>query len=475
MIRRAAVVGGGVIGAGWAARFLANGASVSIYDPDPAAPRKISEVLKNADAAYAKLFPMRRPLPPPQFSDSIAAAAADAELIIEAVPERVELKQKVYAEIEESSAAAIIVSSTSGIRPSVLQKNMKNPARFLVAHPFNPVYLLPLAEIVCGEKTAPATADKTAAILESMGMHPLRIKKEIDAFIADRLLEAAWRESLWLVKDGIANTEDIDAAICLGFGLRWAQMGIFDTYRIAGGEGGMKDFLLQFGPCLKWPWTKLTDVPELTEQFAETIAAQSDAQSGQYTVREMERIRDDNLIAFLQTLKANKRGAGVSLAKWESKLRAAQTPPEISASAPMQTVRRRVPPHWTDYNGHMNESRYLECFSEATDSVMRAIGADENYIAAGNSYFTAETQIKHMNEIAADELLHVESRVLSAAGKKLRLFHEMKNENGEPLATGEHLLIHVNLQTRRSSMPSEKVQNAAAEAAALHAKLPRRG
>ena len=468
LIRKAAVVGGGVIGAGWVARLLANGVSVSVYDSDSAAPRKISEVLQNAESAYAKLFSAHRPFSSPVFSETVAAAVAGAELIIESVPERADIKQKVYAEIEGGAAnSAIIASSTSGIRPGILQKKMENPARFLVAHPFNPVYLLPLVELVGGAKTAPETISRAAEIYAGLGMHPLWIKKEIDGFVADRLLEAVWRESLWLIKDGIASTADIDDAIRMGFGMRWAQMGVFETYRIAGGEGGMKHFLQQFGPCLKQPWTKLTDVPELTEEFAETIAAQSNAQSGRYSIRELERIRDDNLIAFLHALKANKWGAGIPLANWEQ----ARRPPPVSA-APFCVLRRRVPPHWADYNGHMNESRYLECFSEATDAVMQEIGADESYIAAGNSYFTVETRIQHMREIAAHELLYVESRVLLAEGKKLRLLHLMKNENGEPLATGEHLLIHVNLQTRRSSMPSEKVQAAAAETAAVHAKLP---
>ncbi len=96
----------------------------------------------------------------------------------------------------------------------------------------------------------------------------------------DRFLEAVWREALWLVKDGVATTEEIDEAIRMGFGLRWGQMGLFETYRVAGGEAGMKHFMAQFGPCLKWPWTKLTDVPEFTDELVDLIAGQSDAQSG---------------------------------------------------------------------------------------------------------------------------------------------------------------------------------------------------
>src|SRR3546814_18152299 len=111
-------------------------------------------------------------------------------------------------------------------------------------------------------------------------MHPLHIKKEIEAFVADRLLEAVWRECLWLVTDGIATTAEIDDAIRYGFGLRWAQMGIFETYRIAGGEAGMRPFMAQFGPCLKWPWNKLADVPDFNDALVDLVSSQSDATAG---------------------------------------------------------------------------------------------------------------------------------------------------------------------------------------------------
>lgn len=472
MIKRAAIIGGGVIGAGWAARLAANGIAAVIYDPDSDAPRKVAATMQNAAIACDKLTAAPRPpFATPSFADSVAAAVADAEWIIESVPERAALKQKVYAEIEESAdIGALISSSTSGFRPGVLQENMKHPERFVVTHPFNPVYLLPLVEVVCGEATAPQTAAHMHKILSTLGMHPLRVKKEIDAFIADRLMEAAWREALWLVKDGAATTADIDDAIRFGCGLRWAQMGIFETFRIAGGEGGMAHFLQQFGPSLKWPWTKLMDVPELTNEFADEIAVQSDAQSGRYSVRELERIRDDNLIAFLHGLKANRWGAGETLEAWEEHLHAHAPVPDFSR--PLRTLSRRAPRHWTDYNGHVNESRYLECFSDASDSALRCIGATGEYVAAGNSYFTVETHIRNVREAHAGDIIYSDTTVLFAEGKKIKLFHELRGEDGDIFATGEHLLIHVNLKTRRSSMPSDEVLRAAAELAAAHAKLP---
>ena len=478
---RAAVIGGGVIGGGWVARLIQNGVDVGIFDPDPEAPRKIAEVMANAGHAIGRLT--MAPLPAPgemTFADSIAEAVAGAELIVEAVPERLTVKQAVYAEIEAAASAdALITSSTSGILPSDLQDEMDRPERLLVAHPFNPVYLLPLVELVGGRATAAESIERAAGFFAGIGMHPLRIRKEIEAFVADRFLEAVWREALWLVKDGIATTEEIDDAIRFGFGLRWAQMGLFETYRVAGGEAGMAHFIAQFGPCLKWPWTKLMDVPELTDELVQTISDQSDAQSGMHSIRALERIRDDNLVAIMQALKANDWGAGRTLSAWETALYDAV--PAATARddihQPIETMRQQVPASWTDYNGHMNEARYLDCFSMATDAVMRRIGVDADYLAGGGSYFTVETHIRHLDEVRAGSEIFATSQVLHGAGKKLQLFHHLYATEGDGaprlLATGEHMLIHVDMNSRSSSLPSDAVAANLAELAAAHEALPR--
>jgi carnitine 3-dehydrogenase len=322
VIKQAAIIGGGVIGAGWISRLIENGIDVSVYDPAKDAAEKVEAVLKNSRYAYARLISAPRCKEGNfRFCDSIADAVVDAELIIESVPERLDIKQSVYAEIEAGAKQdAIIASSTSFIMPSVLQAKLSHPERLLVAHPFNPVYLLPMVELVGGEKTSAETIERALRIYQSIGMKPLHVKKEIEGFIADRLLEALWRECLWLVKDGIATTQDIDEAMSYGFGLRWAQMGIFDTYRVAGGEAGMRHFMEQFGPCLTWPVTKFMNVPEFTDELVDLIAGQSDAQSGHMSIREMERIRDDNLIAILHGLKGNNWGAGKTLASYEHQL-----------------------------------------------------------------------------------------------------------------------------------------------------------
>jgi carnitine 3-dehydrogenase len=353
---------------------------------------------------------------------------------------------------------------------------MKSPERFLVAHPFNPVYLLPMVELVGGKQTAEATLVRAETFFQSLGMFPLRIKTEIEAFIADRLLEAVWREALWLVKDDIATTQDIDDAIRLGFGLRWAQMGLFETYRIAGGEAGMRHFLKQFGPCLKWPWSKLTDVPELDQALIEKISLQSDEQSGALSIRELEQQRDDNLVLIMQALKKNNWGAGQILSEYEDQLLSdAQPEPQQrkqDIGQVLETVKQIVPEHWTDYNGHMNESRYMECFSNASDELMGIIGVDDHYLEHSGSYFTVETHIQHKGETKAGQFVHVTTQLLSVTPKKLHLFHRLELLDGTLLATGEHMLIHVNLSSRRSSEADEKILSRAREIACEHVKLP---
>ena len=303
-IERVACIGGGVIGSGWAARFVLNGVDVSICDPDPETARKMRAVLANAEHAFARLFGEERPAPGElRIADSIADAVDGADFIQESVPERLDLKRAVLAEVDAVTPAdTVIASSTSGLLPTDMQRDLTHPGRMLVGHPFNPVYLLPLVEVVGGRATSPASVERAGEVYASIGMKPVVVRKEIDAFIGDRLQEALWREALWLVHDGIATVEEIDDVIRYSFGLRWAQMGVFQVYRVAGGEAGMRHFMEQFGPCLKWPWTKLTDVPELDETLIDAIADQSDTQAAGLSIRELERIRDDNLIGIMEAL-----------------------------------------------------------------------------------------------------------------------------------------------------------------------------
>ncbi|WP_238366677.1 carnitine 3-dehydrogenase [Mesobacterium pallidum] len=456
MSKIAAIVGGGVIGGGWAARFLLNGWDVRVFDPDPEAPRKVSEVLARARRSLPMLYDVAMPSEGEiTYCTSLEDAVTGATWVQESVPESLELKRKVLQGIGEFiSPDAFIGSSTSGFTPTALQEGHPHPDRVVVTHPFVPVYLLPVVELVGSSKNASEDIEKAQDILRSVGMYPLRVRAEIDAHIADRLLEAVWRESLWLVKDGIATTEEIDNAIRYGFGLRWAQMGLFETYRIGGGEAGMAHFLAQFGPALKWPWTKLMDVPELTDELVKTIADQSDAQANGATIADLEARRDRNLVVILRALRQQDQAAGKLLLEHEEN--ELKTP--LTETVPMVTVRRVVPVDWTDYNGHMNEGRYGQVFSDAADAIMRHVGADLAYIDEGNSYFTAETNVTYLAETHAADPFVVETRVIQGEGKKLRLFHEMRREHGgELLATCDQFMLHVSLETRKSCPPRPEV------------------
>jgi carnitine 3-dehydrogenase len=460
-----ALLGGGVIGTGWAARFVLNGCDVRLYDPAPGAGERAAAVVADARAAYEHLT--LAPLPREgelRIVSSVEEAVAGAELVQESAPERVELKRELLAAADRAAPAeALVCSSTSGLRPSELQAEMTRPERFCVAHPFNPVYLLPLVELCAGERTAPETVERAEAMFRSVGMHPLVVRSEIDGFVADRLLEALWREALWLVNDGVATVEEIDDAIRYGAGLRWAFMGTFLTYRIAGGAEGMRHFLRQFGPALEWPWTHLTEVPELTDELVETIAAQSDAQAGGRSARELEQERDRVLVRLLQALRAEEVGAGATLAAWERGLLGA-----AQASA------RRIPPEWVDYNGHVHESRYLQLFADATDALLGELGVDADYLAGGASYFTVETHLSHLRQLEAGDHVHVTTQVLDCDEKRLHVFHVLlRDGEDDPVATAEQMLLHVDTECGRAAPSRDPVRERVAELARRHGDLPR--
>jgi len=218
------------------------------------------------------------------------------------------------------------------------------------------------------------------------------------------------------------------------------------------------------------------DVPELTDELIDTIAAQSDEQSGHYSFRELERVRDDNLVAILQALKVNNWGAGETLGRYEQALfdagaRGVAVDSDEDLSQPLLTLERSVPPDWTDYNNHMNESRYLQCFADASDALLRHVGVNADYVANCGSYFTVETHIRHLDEVAALQPIKVTTQVLDGAGKKLHVFHRLFHGDGRLLATAEQLFIHVNMTTRSAAEPEPAVQARLQVISAAHAAL----
>ena len=456
MNRKAAIIGGGVIGGGWTARFLLNGWDVNVFDPGPGAERNVGIMLANARLAVPALSDV--PMPPEgrvTFAATMAEALDGAEYVQESVSERMELKHQVYAQMQQANPDILIGSSTSGFKAVDLQKGAVAPANIIVAHPFTPVYLLPLCEISASAANSPQTIERTKEIVTAIGMFPLVMRKEIDAFIGSRFLEAVWREALWMLKDGIATTEEIDDAIRMSFGLRWAQMGLFENYRIAGGEAGMRHFMAQFGPALKWPWTKLTDVPEFNEELVDLVVGQSDAQSGHMPIRDLERLRDQNLVGILRSLKDRNVGAGRVLREHDAR-RAVVFHAEAPHGAPLVLAQMQVLPGWIDYNGHMTESRYLFAASETTDAFLRLIGAGMDYVAGGHSYYTAETHIMHLGEAKLGDRLTGTLQVLAADEKRLHIFISILKD-GAAVATIEQMCLHVDMKAGKTCPAAPEV------------------
>ncbi len=471
------LLGGGVIGGGWAARFVLNGHDVRLYDPDSEAERKVGEVVANARRATRKLV---MPALPPEgsitFVGSPEEAAGGSHFIQESAPERLDIKRELLVRAGRAAAADVVIaSSTSGLLPTALQDGIGHPERFVIGHPFNPVYLLPLVEVCPGAHTSAETVAAAADVYRSLGMEPLVLSKEIDGFVADRLLEALWREALWLVNDGVATTQEIDDAIRYGAGLRWSFMGTFLTYRIAGGEAGMRHFMEQFGPALQWPWTKLTDVPELTDELLDRLVTQSDEQAAGHSIRELEAVRDDCLVAVLQALRSAAPGgfaAGTVLDRYERMLFGAAPAPQIDIDLrePLTVHEVRVPTEWIDYNGHVNDSRYLQIASEASDQFLRVVGVDERYLASGRSYFTAECHLTYAAQAHAGDVVRATAQLLGHDPKRIRLFTALWRGD-ELLATAEHMLLHVNTAEGRVCETSPELLSILERLSAAHSSL----
>lgn len=311
-IKTFAAIGAGVIGSGWVARALAHDLDVIAWDPAPDAERQLRANVANAWPALERVG--LKPGADParlRFVKTIEDCVADADFIQESAPEREALKLELHEQISRAARpGAIIASSTSGLLPSDFYARASQPERCVVGHPFNPVYLLPLVEVLGGARSAAAAVDAAMQIYTGLGMRPLRVRKEVPGFIADRLLEALWREALHLVDEGVATTGEIDDAIRFGAGIRWSFMGTFLTYTLAGGEAGMRHFMQQFGPALELPWTKLV-APPLTEALIDRVVEGTSQQQGQRSIKALERYRDECITEVLAAVAAVKARHGM--------------------------------------------------------------------------------------------------------------------------------------------------------------------
>ena len=302
-IKNITVIGTGVIGTGWILRFLAFNKKVTAYDPSVKQKDYLKKELKRTKSSIEKLYNKKINIKNLVFSSNIEDAVSKADLIQENVPERLELKKKVINQLSQFAPKnCIIASSSSGLLPSELQSNCIYPKRFIIAHPFNPVYILPLVEIVKGSKTSKIIMNEADKFYKNLHMKTLIVNKELPGFLSDRLQEALWREGLHIINEGYATTKDLDEAITYGPGMRWALMGTFLTFHLAGGELGMKHMLDQFGPALKLPWTKLKS-PNLNKKLKDKIITGTKKQSKNLSINKLSNMRDNFLIDLLDLKK----------------------------------------------------------------------------------------------------------------------------------------------------------------------------
>ena len=304
-VRRVACIGAGPIGAGWSAYFLANGFDVSTYIHDVGEERSLRALIDNAWLALEEIGLAegadRARL---TVRTDLAEAVADAEFVQESVPEQLELKQSLYEQLGKLvTEDVVIASSTSGLTMTEIQRTCSTPERTVVGHPFNPPYLMPLVEVVGGEKTSADAVAWADAFYKQAGKAPVVLNRELPGFIATRLQEAIWREALHMVANGEATVEQIDTAITNGPGPRWALMGPCMVFHVGGGEGGMAYNLDQFGPALKLPWTRL-EAPELTQELRDRMVDGCEDMAGGRDFTTLSREMNEGLVAIAKALKS---------------------------------------------------------------------------------------------------------------------------------------------------------------------------
>jgi len=303
-VQRIASLGGGPIGGGWTAHFLARGYDVVSYLHDAGEEESFRKVV---DTAWISLDTLglaegasRDRL---RITGDLAEAVGDAEFVQESAPENLALKQALYERLGELVPQDVVIaSSTSGLTMTDIQARCSTPERSLVGHPFNPPYLLPLVEIVGGARSNPKAVQWASDFYRAAGKAPLVLKKEIPGFIATRLQEALWREALHMVANGEATPQDIDLALINGPGPRLALMGQCMAFHVACGAGGMATNLDQFGPALKLPWTRL-EAPELTPDLRNRMVEGCDEMAAGRNFEDLAAERDRGLVAILKAIK----------------------------------------------------------------------------------------------------------------------------------------------------------------------------
>lgn len=299
------VLGAGVIGASWAALFLAAGMRVQVFDAAPGAEERARALIDQAWPALEELGLVKGG-GELIFVPTIAEAAADADFIQENVPERIEVKHAVFAELEPAlKSSAIVASSASGLLVREMQAGWQDPSRFILGHPFNPPHLIPLVELLGNDKTAKDVLPLAEEFYAEVGKTTIRVNKEVPGHVANRLQAALWREVLHLAQEGVASVEDIDKAVWAGPGLRWAAHGPTTLFHLGAGEGGIGEFTNRYTASFNRWWDDLGD-PRLDENSAQLLAEGMAGQSDRESMRSLTAQRDRLMLATLKARSGTK-------------------------------------------------------------------------------------------------------------------------------------------------------------------------
>jgi carnitine 3-dehydrogenase len=304
-VKHVTSIGAGPIGAGWSAHFLARGYQVTAYIHLRDEENQFMSVVNTAWPCLVDLgLADGASLDRLTVTDDLNVATREAQFIQESAPERMEIKQALYETLGRITPPEVVIaSSTSGLTMTDIQIKSATPERCVVGHPFNPPYLLPLVEVIGGDKTVEDALDWVMAFYHHAGKEPIRLKKEIPGFIATRLQEALWREALHMVANGEASPEDIDRALRFGPAPRMAIQGQCMAFHVACGAGGMATNLDQFGPALKLPWTRLK-APELTQELRDAMVNGCNDMAAGRHFEDMAAERDRRIVAVLKAANA---------------------------------------------------------------------------------------------------------------------------------------------------------------------------
>ena len=302
-VKNISSIGGGPIGGGWTAFFLSKGYNVKSYLHEPKEKEMFMKIVKTAWKSLKKLgLTKNASLNNLSVTCDLKKSLEGSHFVQESAPEKLDLKQDLYYEMGEILPKNIIISSsTSGFMMSDIQKKCNSPERTIIGHPFNPPYILPLVEIVGGKKSSKLAVEWAYDFYKFSGKEPLKLKKEIPGFVATRLQEALWREALHMVDNGEASPEDIDIALINGPAPRMVIQGQCMAFHVACGEGGMATNLDQFGPALKWPWTRLK-APELTSELRDKMVNGCNEMAGSTNFEDLVSSRDKAIVKVLNAI-----------------------------------------------------------------------------------------------------------------------------------------------------------------------------